>query len=206
MYPEPQPIDIGVPKWLGGVTKFAKQGFEIYNKVKKFIPGGSKAGAGPVPGGPEDAADLVELMDVDWGKVKETGIGLGKKLWDEMEKDMKAGEESMKSRRKIWRAALGMCNNDKQAFIQELKATDASIQALAKPVHFSTDLEKFTIGKELNIYTKKANSMRDGTVTEDEMAANKANLSVLEQDVIDAHKAAKTNGHAAEALKAALIK
>ena len=85
MYPQPQPVDIGAPKWLGGVSKWALKGFEVYNMVKKFIPGGSKAGAGPVPGGPQTAH--AELMDIDWDQAKETGIGLGKKLLDDMQKE-----------------------------------------------------------------------------------------------------------------------
>jgi len=52
--------------------------------VKKFIPGGSKAGAGPVPGSSAASSELVELMDINWGEVKETGMGLGKKLLDDM--------------------------------------------------------------------------------------------------------------------------
>ena len=136
MYPEPQPVDIGAPKWLGCVTKWAQKGFEVYNLVKKFIPGGSKAGAGPVPGGPQDEMTLEELIDVDWGKVKETGVGLGKKLLDDMDKDAKEGEANMAARRKIWRAALAMCNADKQSFIKELKATQHTIESMAKPVEF----------------------------------------------------------------------
>jgi hypothetical protein len=67
MYPRPQPHDFG-PKWLGSVKEVAKKGFEIYNMVKKFIPGGSKAGAGNVPGSPS-TMELTELADIDWDKV-----------------------------------------------------------------------------------------------------------------------------------------
>lgn len=42
MYPAPKKIDLGVPKWLAGVDEYARKGFEIYNVVKNFIPGGSK--------------------------------------------------------------------------------------------------------------------------------------------------------------------
>jgi len=66
MYPKPKPVVIpGVPNWLGSVTKVAKQGFEVYNLVKNFIPGGSKAGAGNVPGGPNSGAQE-ELIELDW--------------------------------------------------------------------------------------------------------------------------------------------
>jgi hypothetical protein len=66
--------------------------------VKKFIPGGSKAGAGPVPGSKAASSELVELMNVDWGQVKETGIGLGKKLLDDMQKDSKNKKDNMAAR------------------------------------------------------------------------------------------------------------
>jgi len=98
MYPEPKEIDLGVPDWLGGITRLAKKGFEVYNMVKKFIPGGSTAGAGNVPGSKSE--ELVEL--VEWGQVKETAVGLGKKLLDDMEKDQKKKSDNLKARRKIW--------------------------------------------------------------------------------------------------------
>jgi len=79
MYPEPEEVDLGLPSWLGSVTKIAKQGFEVYNQVKKFIPGGSKAGAGKVPGSPKEM-EVMELADIDWGQAKETAFGLGKDL------------------------------------------------------------------------------------------------------------------------------
>lgn len=66
MYPEPQPIDLGTPDWLGAATDIALEGFKKYNLLKKLIPGGSIAGAGKVPGTPAKEEELVELMDVDW--------------------------------------------------------------------------------------------------------------------------------------------
>merc|ERR1712178_447000 len=105
MYPEPQEVDIGVPKWLGFVEKnasnFVKKGFEVYNMVKKFIPGGSKAGAGKVPGTPGangPGVDLVELMDVDWDQVKETAKGVGSELWKKMEKEDEDRDKAMQQR------------------------------------------------------------------------------------------------------------
>lgn len=83
MYPEPKELDLGVPKWLGGVTKLATKGFQVYNMVKKFIPGGSKAGKGDVPGssstksGSEELAELFSSKDIDWGDAKEKAFGLG---------------------------------------------------------------------------------------------------------------------------------
>lgn len=65
MYPKPQKMSFGAD-WLGGVSKFADIGFKIYNSVKKFIPGGSKAGAGAVPGS-KGAASLMLTELVDMG-------------------------------------------------------------------------------------------------------------------------------------------
>lgn len=91
MYPAPVKDDLGVPSWLGGITDAADKGFKIYNVVKNFIPGGSKAGAGTVPGSKSEM-ELAELMDLpklpagaDWGMVKETALGLGSKLKDKLE-------------------------------------------------------------------------------------------------------------------------
>lgn len=111
MYPRPQPMDFG-PKWLGSVTEYALKGFEVYNMVKKFIPGGSKAGKGAVPGSPAEM-ELLELADIDWGQVKETSFGLGKKLLDEMKKSENDKKVNMQERLAIWREALHMCNADK---------------------------------------------------------------------------------------------
>jgi hypothetical protein len=118
MYPEPKKMDFG-PKWLGSVTKIAKQGFEVYNMVKKFIPGGSLAGAGNVPGGP-DQGELLELVNIDWGQAKETAAGLGKKLLDDMEKSEKEQDDNLEKRKAIWRQALNMCETDKASFKKEL--------------------------------------------------------------------------------------
>jgi hypothetical protein len=204
MYPEPQPVDIGAPKWLGGVSKWALKGFEVYNMVKKFIPGGSNAGAGPVPGGPKTAH--AELLDIDWDQAKETGIGLGKKLLDDMEKDQKEGDANMAARRKIWRAALAMCEEDKQSYVDELKATQKTIQHMAKPTQFSASLPKFTLGDDLNKYTADIASADLGDVSDAEKATNKSNLTQFDQDVKSGFKEAATNMQAAEALKQTLLR
>jgi hypothetical protein len=101
MYPEPKEIDLGVPNWLGSITRVATKGFEIYNQVKKFIPGGSKAGAGNVPGGP-NPGELLELASIDWGEAKEVATGLGKKLLDDIISNEKSKADSMTKRRAIW--------------------------------------------------------------------------------------------------------
>lgn len=119
--------------WLGGFGKIAQQGFQIYNMVKKFIPGGSKAGAGNVPGGPNPGAtSLTELFGEDildgsglslddgkkavdafnsakngeWGDVKETAFGVGKNILDSINKNSDAQKDNLNERKKLWRAAL----------------------------------------------------------------------------------------------------
>lgn len=86
------------PKWLGAVTKWATKGFEVYNMVKKFIPGGSVAGAGNVPGGPNEG-ELLELEKIDWGQAKEVATGVGKKLLDDIVKNEKDKKDNMALRR-----------------------------------------------------------------------------------------------------------
>jgi len=85
MYPRPVKIDIGKPKWLGGVTKVARMGFDIYNKVKKLIPGGTEAGAGPVPGSDEELEEFTELFDMPDGF--DEVVNKGKSILDKMEKE-----------------------------------------------------------------------------------------------------------------------
>jgi hypothetical protein len=87
MYPRPQPHNFGPKwmdgKWLGAASDLAKKGFNIYNMVKKFIPGGSTAGKGSVPGSPAEL-ELTELGEAEWGQVVEKAFGMGKKLLDMM--------------------------------------------------------------------------------------------------------------------------
>lgn len=153
--------------------------------VKKFIPGGSKAGAGDVPGAP-DELELTELADIDWGMVKEEAKGLGVKLLKDMEKDLGDAEENMKARMKIWKQALAMCEVDKSSFKDELMATQKTIQNMANPVKFSASLDDFTLAKDLNKYS--ATKMEFGTATEDEIASNKSNLTQYTEDVASANK------------------
>lgn len=103
MYPKPQKVDLGAGKWLGAITKYAKQGFAIYNQVKKFIPGGSKAGAGKVPGSHEEE-ELVELAGkgMDWGQAKEIATGLGKKLLDKIQANVDSNNDNYGERLAIW--------------------------------------------------------------------------------------------------------
>lgn len=97
MYPRPKEVDLGLPKWLGGITSAAKKGFAIYNKVKDLLPGGTKAGAGPLPGSTlEMEEELIELFgfkDVE---------GIGKSLKDELDKNDAEIEDSMTRRLEIW--------------------------------------------------------------------------------------------------------
>jgi len=111
MYPKPQPVDFGQPKWLGGLGKVASQGFKVYNMIKPLIP--SKAGAGNVPGSPskeeEIELDLDELKmtmpkmpKVDWNNAKTQGKALGMKLLNDIETAQKEKTDNMASRVRIW--------------------------------------------------------------------------------------------------------
>jgi hypothetical protein len=146
--------------------------------VKKFIPGGSTAGAGKVPGSPEEM-ELEELMDVNWGDIQEKAKGLGSKLLTDMEKDFKDQDEKMAARKKIWRQALAMCQKDKSAYQKELQDTQKSIQMLATPVKFTEDLPDFKLGDALNKYSADIKAATMGTVSDAEIAHNKSNLAKL---------------------------
>lgn len=111
----------------------------------------------------------------------------------------------MASRMRIWRAALAMCEEDKQSYVAELKATQKTIEHMAKPTVFSTSLPKFTIAKELNQYTSDIAGADFGDVTDSEKATNKANLTQFTQDVKDGFAEAAKNMKAAEALKQTLL-
>jgi hypothetical protein len=213
MYPEPKKIDFG-PSWLGGVTKAAVKAFDVYNLVKKFIPE-SKAGSGKVPGSPKlEELYLEELMfggkgspkfsisDEDKEKAKE----LGKKLLDDLVKEEKEGSKNLAARKRIWREAVGMCNDDRDAYIAKLKATQKTIEKMTEPVKLSESLKAFSIGKGLAKYSSSVSSIDMGDSTPDERATNKVNLTQFAQDVKDGLEESATNQKAAAALKAALIK
>jgi len=76
MYPKPKKSEIKHPKWLGGVTANANKAFKVYNMVKQYIPGGTEAGAGPVPG-----SDEMEYEEIEMVGFKEVE-GLGKLLME----------------------------------------------------------------------------------------------------------------------------
>lgn len=79
MYPRPVEADLGMPKWLGGVTRAAKTGFEVYNQVKSLLPSGSAAGAGPVPGSTmEFEEEFLEM--IGWTEIEGLGAQLKEKL------------------------------------------------------------------------------------------------------------------------------
>jgi len=64
--------------------------------------------------------ELIELVDVNWGKVEETVDGLGKKLIKELDTSELEEKEAMEKRMKIWRAAIKMCEEDKASFWKEV--------------------------------------------------------------------------------------
>lgn len=76
MYPKPKMAEIKLPKWLGGITAAAKKAFGIYNMVKQYIPGGTKAGAGPVPG--SDEMEYEEIEMIGFKEVEGLGMELKK--------------------------------------------------------------------------------------------------------------------------------
>lgn len=89
----------GISNWLGGVTKIAKSGFEIYNKIKSLIPGGTKAGAGPVPGSADIGDEELELYEmIGFAEIE----GIGKKITDAMGIEVANKEEAYKRRLAIW--------------------------------------------------------------------------------------------------------
>lgn len=187
MYPAPKKVDLGVPSWLGGVTEAANQGFKIYNVVKNFIPGGSTAGAGTVPGSGSEM-ELIELAasGVDWGLVKETALGVGSKLKATLEEDILTAEgkkAAWAKRLQIHRQALAMCNADKRAFAAELKETQATIEAMSTPVKF----EKITgfpkkLKTELIAYTGSVAEAAAGDMTKGEQATCKQQLMALKTE------------------------
>merc|ERR1711912_133224 len=194
MYPEPQEVDIGVPKWLGFVEKnasnFVKKGFEVYNMVKKFIPGGSKAGAGPVPGSPSEM-ELVELMNIDWGEAKETATGLGKKLLDDMDKNAKRKQDSMEKRRAIWREALNMCEEDKASFKQELLDTTKAIKEMSVAPSLMASMPGMPDG--IAEYSKEYDDLTTvGNTTPEDRERNKMSFSEFKENtlkvVADVHR------------------
>jgi hypothetical protein len=130
MYPRPKPIDLGVPKWLGGLTKAAKTGFQIYNTVKDLIPGGTKAGAGPVPGSGEELEE--ELALFDFPKVKFDDLpGMGEKLIGELDKYEQGKKDTLDRRIQIWSQAIDMCETDKAKFVDESEKVKTTIRKMS---------------------------------------------------------------------------
>jgi len=109
MYPRPKKTEIKQSSWLGGITDIAKKAFGIYNEIKPYIPGGTKAGAGPVPGS-EDIETKDSLISlVGFKEVAGEGMKIVEKLAKEPEED----EERFKERLAVWQNALSMCEDDK---------------------------------------------------------------------------------------------
>jgi len=98
MYPKPKrPTTLlDTNKWLGGISAAAKKAFGIYNMVKQYIPGGTVAGAGPVPGSDEMEYEQIELIGF-----KEVE-GLGKALKSQLEEQSEDIEAAYQARVSIW--------------------------------------------------------------------------------------------------------
>jgi hypothetical protein len=81
---------------------------------------------------------------MDWGQAKETAAGLGKKLLADLDKENKQKESNMEQRRKIWRQALAMCEEDKASFKAELVATTQAIKKMSTPVSLTSSMPGLT--------------------------------------------------------------
>jgi len=81
---------------------------------------------------------------MDWGQAKETAAGLGKKLLADLDKENKSKESNMEARRKIWRQALAMCEEDKASFKQELVATAQAIKKMSTPADLTSSMPGLT--------------------------------------------------------------
>lgn len=130
MYPPPKEADLGLPKWLGGITRMAKKGFEIYNQVKSLIPGGTTAGAGPVPGSGasmamEEVTELIGFKEIE---------GLGKQLKEQLDQNDADAVDAMQRRREIHRQALAMCESDKAKFLAQIEEVKGTIRMLERPI------------------------------------------------------------------------
>jgi len=122
-----------------------------------------------------------------------------------MEKSQKEESDNMAARRRIWKQALGMCNDDRDAFVAELKATQKTIKGMSKQIEFSTKMNKFTIDKELVKYTDDIKAADMGEISASDKSTNADNLTQFTRDVIDGLAEAKKNFDAATALKTSLI-
>jgi hypothetical protein len=116
MYPQPKKSEIKKTNWLGNLSNVGRAAFEAYNKLKKYIPAGSTAGKGKVPGSP--AMELVELMDAsnqpEWVEPVETAAGKALEILDELKKKEEDDEDAAYVKRlAIWQAAVSMCKLDK---------------------------------------------------------------------------------------------
>lgn len=194
MYPAPQKIDLGTPGWLGGVSAAAKKGFAIYNVAKDLIPGGSKAGAGDVPGSGAE-------MELGW---KETAAGLGKKLKDELDENDEDKEAAWKKRVFIWQQALTMCKADKAAFAEEIEEVKTTMRKMEKPIAV-TKVESFTLKAALDKYNDDVGAAELGDMEAAETSAAAKQLKTLEAAVQAAHAAAQARGEKARALKDTLL-
>lgn len=189
-----------------------------------MIPGGSKAGAGKVPGSDNGGAALEELrggsgfsmdgaMDtvrkgMEWAEPVEKIAGQGLKILEDMENEVDDDDKKvMAARRKIWQAALDMCAADKAAFKKELGHTALALKKLTKPVTFTVEMPAWD-NKDIAAYAdeSKALSRAKGVSTAAERATNAKNLKVLTAAVAQVREDSTANLKAAHALKQKLIK
>lgn len=205
MYPKPEEETSTGTKWLGGLTTIAKKGFQIYNMIKKFIPGGTRAGKGPVPGSNEEEMQLFDMPKVGFEEI----AGLGSKLKTLLDGDDKHKKLVFQERLDLWKQAHDMCEDDKKKFAQSISAVTATIHKFYKPMEW-TELKPFSadLSAGLKSYKKDVRKVLKNAkpMTTMEMTTAKGQLEVFEKDVIKGLKLAKKNGQDALKLKAALLK
>lgn len=167
------------------------------------------------------AEDLLELkfsmdgaMDIarkgmEWAEPVEKIAGQGLKILEDMENEVDADtEEVMAARRKIWQAAVDMCETDKTAFKKELGHTQDALKKLTTPVKFTDEMPAWELAGDLKKYVAEGKALARGKneSTAAERATNRKNLDALTTAVNEIRAASTANLKAAHALKQRLIK
>merc|ERR1711998_577788 len=99
---------------------------------------------------------------------------------------------------------LAICNEDRDSFVAELKATQKTIKMMAEPVSFTKSLTKFSIAKDLNKYNSDIRAADMGEASASEKAQNKSDLADFTEAVAAGLKEAKDGFAEASDLKKVL--
>lgn len=121
MYPRPSRAELTAWEQYQRSTDAAAAGFDTYNTVKKLIVPRSQAGAGIVPGTPQNMhMQLTELAGVsDWGSVAAEVAGAAAELGNKLASifdDSKDKAEEFRQRTALWNDVKNMCANDRLAY------------------------------------------------------------------------------------------